>query len=65
VTGPRSNEPLSVSKTLSPGQSVTYQTGCPASGYAHTYPLTYADAAGAAEGVNVKLSTGKVFSKRC
>jgi hypothetical protein len=62
---PRSSEPYAVSRTLSPGQSITYQTGSAATRNKLTGSFIYSYDVGTAEGVYVKISNGKVFSKRC
>jgi hypothetical protein len=62
---PRSNEPYSVTKTLQPGKSVTYQTGGAASSNVLTQQYIYDDDVKTAEGANVRISSGKFFSDRC
>jgi hypothetical protein len=62
---PSTKEPLAVSKTLSPGASITYQTGSAATTNKLTGSFIYNNNVGTSEGVYVKLSNGKTFSKRC
>lgn len=62
---PRSNEPFSVSRTLQPGQSVTYQTGAAASSNVLTQQYIYNNDVGSTEGARVRTSTGATFTDRC
>lgn len=60
---PYSYEPFSVSKTLAPGQSVTYQTGSAASG-SNKLTGTYIFNDNGLDGVRVKTNLN-TYSKRC
>ncbi|MGH2533478.1 MAG: L,D-transpeptidase family protein [Thermomicrobiales bacterium] len=60
------NEPYNLNnRALYPGQSITYQSGPGASSNVLTNQQIYTEAAGTAERVNVRLDTGKVFTKSC
>jgi len=60
---PYSYEPFSVSKTLAPGQSVTYQTGSAASG-ANKLTGTYIFNDNGLDGVRVKTNV-TTYTKHC
>ena len=60
---PYSYEPFSVSKTLAPGQSVTYQTGSAASG-ANKLTGTYIFNDNGLDGVKVRTNLA-IYTKRC
>jgi hypothetical protein len=61
---PRSGEPYGVSKTLLPGQKVTYQTGYGAYSNVLTRQYIYNNDVGTLEGARVATSKG-IFADRC
>jgi hypothetical protein len=62
---PTTSEPFHVNKTLSPGQSITYQTGSYASGTYRLSGLFIYNNNVSTEGARVKVSPGQSFSKGC